>query len=160
LDLEIDSDLFDVLRLKIRSIVGIKHFGDTTQLPMWMALSPDRLSKGEGGSCRGGRIKAEEVSSNSPTVVIDDDGQPGLGDLTILSYQADAQLCMIGLPDRVWSRRFPSVNQVKFFAVRLSSTVGEGKQSNWEFTDEIVNEPVARWGLTDCLRKLPNLSPD
>jgi hypothetical protein len=74
-------------------------------------------------------------------------GQPGLGDLTILSYQADSQLCMIGLPDRVWSRRFPSVNQVKFFAVRLSSTVGEGKQSNWEFTDEIVNEPVARWGF-------------
>jgi hypothetical protein len=50
---------------------------------MWMVLSPDRLSKGEGGSCRGGRIKAEEVSSNIPTVVVDDDGQPGLGDLTV-----------------------------------------------------------------------------
>ena len=88
-----------------------------------MALSPDRLSKGEGGSCRGGRIKAEEVPRNSPTVVIDDDGQPGLGDPTILSYQADSQLCMIGLPDRVWSRCFPSVNQVKDLTPYNSETL-------------------------------------
>jgi hypothetical protein len=67
---------------------------------------------------------------------------------------------MIGLPDRVWSRRFPSVNQVELFAVRLSATMGEGKQSNWDFPNEIVNEPVARWRLNDCLRKMPNLPPD
>ena len=56
-DLEIDSNLFDVLRREIRSIVGIENFWDAADLPMWMALSPDRLSKGKGGSCDEGGSK-------------------------------------------------------------------------------------------------------
>ena len=34
----------------------------------------------------------------------------------------------------------------QIFRCTISPTMGAGKQSNWEFTDEIVNEPVARWG--------------
>jgi hypothetical protein len=52
------------------------------------------------------------------------------------------------------------MNQVKLFAVCLSATMRESKQSDWNITNEVVNRSVAWQGLARGLRKLPNLSAD
>jgi hypothetical protein len=52
------------------------------------------------------------------------------------------------------------MNQVKLFAICLSATMREGKQSDWNLTNEVVSRSVAWQRLARGFRKLANLSAD
>ncbi|MGA3344556.1 MAG: hypothetical protein ABSC76_06725 [Terracidiphilus sp.] len=99
--LEIDGNLFYVLRGEIGTIVRIENLWNAAYMPMRMPLPPNTLSKREGCSHRRRWIEAQIVAGNGAAVVVDYDGQPRSSSLPAFPQQEDAQLRVICLPDGV-----------------------------------------------------------
>src|ERR1700738_3512705 len=115
--LEIDCNLFYVLRGETRTIVCIKNLRNAADMPVRMPLPPDTLPKGEGRSQRRRWIEAKIIASDRAPVGVDYYLQPRSSGLPVFPNQENAQLRMIRLPDGVRSSCLTPVNQIKAFAI-------------------------------------------
>jgi len=98
LHLEVDSDLFEMPGSEVRAVVTVEDRGNSTDLPVRVALAPDPLTQGKRSTERGGRVKGEVVPCHRTAVVIDHDGEPRSSSYVVLSYQQHIQLRVIYLP--------------------------------------------------------------
>ena len=97
-------------------------------------------------TCAG--LEREKISRHSPTVVVNNDRQPGFCWLAIWAHEQNVQWRMVGLPNGIRPVGFAAVNQFKSVAVNLTSMMSKSDEIRWQGRDNPINRPVARRFLT------------
>src|SRR6266508_6537775 len=64
-------------RGKVAAMVGVEDLRNATDMPVRLALAPDRLAQREGGVEDGRRLREQIITRDSAAVVILNDRQPG-----------------------------------------------------------------------------------
>lgn len=150
-DLEIRGHLLQVLGGEVGAVVGVKDSGHTADVPVRMVLPPNALMEGKRCSHRRRRIEAEIIAGDRAAIIVDYDGQPGPRNRSILLQKLNIQLCVIRLPNEVRLYRFAPMDQVEAFAIRFAAFMGESTEARRQFSDDVIDGPVARGGLADGL---------
>ena len=101
----------------------------------------------------GGRvIKREEVPGDCAAIVVDDDGEPRLGEYTIRPDEVNIQRRVVGLPDRIGSISFLAMNQFEGIAVGFGPLVGQSDKIYRQFADDSIYRPIEGGLLSKILR--------
>jgi hypothetical protein len=63
--LDVDCELFDVIRGEVGAVIHVKDLWDAANVPMWMPLPPNRLSQRQCYSHGRRRVETEIVARNA-----------------------------------------------------------------------------------------------
>jgi hypothetical protein len=150
-DLQVRRHLLQMLRSKVRSVVGVQNVWNAADLPVGISFTPDTLTQSQGRAQGGRRFKSEIISRHSTTVIIDDDRQPRLADRAIVAQQLDVELCVIDLPYGVRLESFTPVNQIEALAVRLVAAMSEHQDASGKATYDPPNNGIAGFAFLKSL---------
>ena len=123
LDFEVGTDLFEVLRRKIRTVISIQDPWNPADLPCRLGLAPDGLAEGERGVEGAGRLKGHHVAGHRTTIIIQDDREPRFPGLALLIGEQHVQQGMVGLPDGIRRLRLTAVEEVEGLVIGLAAVM-------------------------------------
>ena len=109
---------------------------------------------------RGRVFERKEVASHSSAIIVDHGGEPRLGSRAVGTEQQNVERGVIGLPDRVGPIGFPPVYQLECVAIRFRPVMGERDQIGGQRGDDAIDEPIARWLLSQILCEPSCLTAD
>ena len=72
-DLQVRRHLLQMLRSKVRTVVGVENIWNATDLPVGINFTPETLTQSQGRAQGRRRFESEIISGYGPAVVIDDD---------------------------------------------------------------------------------------
>lgn len=98
---EVRSDLLQMMRREVAPVVDIEDVREPAHAPARVALAPDSLAQGQRCVQGGGVLEGEEVPGHRATEVVEDNGQPGLGNLSIRAHEQDVERCVVRQPECV-----------------------------------------------------------
>ena len=114
-------------------------------MPSGIGFPPDGLVEGERRLLGSGTGKPQGVSSDSATVIIEHNRQPGLRGLALFIADNKGQERVIRLPNLIRRACLVTINQVKCLLVGLRSLMGERCELRINRLDNPFHRAVA-WG--------------
>ncbi|MGC5010137.1 hypothetical protein ACLQ2R_05175 [Streptosporangium sp. DT93] len=124
-------------------MVDVEGVQDAAQVPVQLALAPDRVPEGKRGGQRRGRGEVDRVAGDGPGVVVFDDGAPGPGRVAGRGDHPQIELGVVGQPDLVEPFGLAPVHQLIQLLVAARSLLDQHGQGRVQAADDGIHGGVA-----------------
>ena len=123
LDFEVGTDLFEVLRGKIGTVISIQDPWNPADLPRGLGFPPDGLAQGQRGVEGAGRLEGHHVSCHRTAIIVQDDREPWFPGMALLIGEQHVQQGMVGLPDGIGRVGLTTVEKVEGLVIGLAAVM-------------------------------------
>jgi hypothetical protein len=141
--LEVHTDLLQMVRGKVASVIRVKRLRDPAEVPLGSGFAPDGLPQYQRRLPRGGGLKTHPNPCNRPTVIIHDDGEPRSGRFPGVVEEPDIEQRMISLPHLVGMTRFAAVHELKRVPIGFRPRMGHGPYRRIELLHHRIDTLIA-----------------
>src|SRR5947207_6421426 len=115
-------------------------------MPTWIGFAPDGLVKGQCCLQGSGILKSQIISRNPATIVIENNGEPGLGEFALFVENQDRQERMIGLPHLIGEVCLVTIQQIKLLSVDFRSLVRQRHERGIKLSNNPFDGAIA-WSV-------------
>ena len=144
LDFQVRTDLFEMLRRKIGSVISIQDPRNAAHLPGRLGFPPDGLPQGQRRVEGTGGLEGHHVPCHRTAIIVQDDSEPRFPGVALLVGEEEVQQRVVRLPNGIGRLRLAAVEEIKGLAVDLTARMGQGYQRGGELPHDIMDVVVAR----------------
>lgn len=95
LEMQVGGNLHELVAGEVRTVVDVENIGDAAHRPVRLTLMPHRLAKRQRRIHRRRCAKEDHVTARSTGLVVEDDGQPGPGRLSVRGDDENVEHCVM-----------------------------------------------------------------